>query len=140
MPSEVIVEWINGSLGERLFKQRRDAAIRKAREAEPDRPEDDIVAPEDQDSWWDWVEMEECCESRAFPNVPMAMGWAQQNHRLDYFGTPRVFKNEWPTGEKSWNSETTLKLEYQGDGQWIDTDTGSPYQPRSRKHAAGSAR
>ncbi len=127
MPSEIVVEWVNGGKGEMLFRQRRAAAIRQAREIQPDRPEHDIVSPEDQDSWWDWVEMDECMESRAFPNVAMAMAWAKQNHRIDHFGTPRVFRNEWREGE-DWNSETTLSIEYQGDGQWLDTDTGMPYQ------------
>jgi hypothetical protein len=110
-----------------LFRQRRAAAIRKARDIDPDRPEHDIVGPEDQDSWWDWVEIEECVENRGFPNVGMAMGWAKKNHGLDLFGTPRVHRNEWPEGE-DWKSETTLKIEYQGDGEWIDTDTGMSYE------------
>jgi|GEM_PF-4945462 len=55
MPFAVYVEWINGSKAERLFKQRRTAAISMAREIDPDCPESEIVTPEAEDSWWDWV-------------------------------------------------------------------------------------
>lgn len=124
LPFEVYVEWVNGGTAERLYKQRRAAAIKKAQEIDPNRPTSEIVNSEDQDSWWDWVEMDECHEHRSFPSVAMAKGWAQRNHKLDLFEMPRVYRNEWPEGERSWNSETTVQLEYQGDGEWLDLDTG----------------
>jgi hypothetical protein len=132
MPFAVYVEWINGSKAERLFKQRRAAAIRKAHEIDPDRPVSEIVSPEAEDSWWDWVEMDECNESRAFPSVAMAKGWAKRyGAGLDLFGKPRVYKNEWAEGERPWNSETTIQLEYQGEGQWMDLATDRLFDCRA---------
>lgn len=124
MGQSIFVEWVNGSLAEKLFKQRRAAAIKRERELSPDKPESEIVAPEDQDSWWDWVEMHECYEHRGFPSVPMAKSWARRYYKLDLFEMPRIYKNEWP-GDENWNSETTVELEYQGDGVWMDLATGN---------------
>jgi hypothetical protein len=132
LPSEIYVEWINGDKAERLFRQRRAAAIRKARETDPERSEDDIVSPLEQDSCWEWVEFEECTETRKFPSVAMAMGWGHRNHQLDAFDAPRIYRNEWNEGQHDWEATTTISLQYEGFGVWLDTEKGAPYEPPAK--------
>lgn len=124
MPTKIYVEWLNGNKAEALFDKRRAREIAKAREIDPDRPESDIVSPRDQDSWWDWVEMDECMETRAFPSLALAKGWAKRNHKLDYFEKPRITQNEWADNQAEREAETTLTLEYEGNGEWLNINTG----------------
>lgn len=133
MPIKVYVEWLNGDKAERLYEQRRAKAIAKERELVPDRPESEIVSPRDQDSWWDWVEMDECMETRAFPSLPLAKGWARQNYRLDYFEKPRINQNEWGDDQSEWEAETTLTLEYEGNGEWLNIHTGQTEKDKAKK-------
>lgn len=97
----------------------------KPETSDPNRPESDIVSPEAEDSWWDWVETDECIEKRRFPSVALAKAWASRNSRLDYTGMPRIYKNEWRDWDQSEDeAETTVELEYQGEGHWLDLKTG----------------
>lgn len=124
MGQSIYVEWVNGDRAQKLFKQRRSAALKKERDIHPDKPESEILTPESEDSWWDWVEMDECHEHRGFPSVAMAKAWARRYYKLDLFEMPRVYKNEWP-GDEDYLAETTVELEYQGDGVWMDLSTGN---------------
>ncbi len=108
---EYRAEWINGKETERLARKRIAAANAKATQVGGD-----VIDPE-KESFLDWVEPEaECYESRRFPSLAMAKGWAKRNAALDLWQQPRVYVTEC-TGPYSWDVETveTWSLE---SGEW----------------------
>lgn len=128
MAYAVYVEWVDEEKARRLYTGRRNEAVRKAREIDPTRRASDVVSPED--SVWDWVETDEAVETRKFPSVAMAKGWAEKHHARDVFGTPRVYQNEWPDAGFERDAETVVQLEYQ-DGRWLDLASGEVLPERS---------
>lgn len=128
MPTKIYVEWLNAKKAETLFEQRRAHEIAKARELEPNRPEEDIVSHRDQDSVWNWVDERECFESRTFPSLALAKEWVKINFKLDYFEKPRIGQNEWTDGQSEREAEMTLCLEYEGNGEWLNILTGETEQ------------
>lgn len=121
MAYAVYVEWVDEEKARRLYRGRRNEAVRKAREIDPTRRASDVVSPDD--SVWDWVQTDEAVETRKFPSVALAKWWAEKHHDRDIFGTPRVFQNEWPDDGCERESETVVQLEYQ-DGRWLDLVSG----------------
>lgn len=81
---EIWVEWLNENRARSLFLQRRAKAMAKG----------ERVSPEETDSICDWVEDSECLESRKFPTLGLAKGWARRNVGLDMFENPRIHVNE----------------------------------------------
>lgn len=120
MKSSVRVEWVDEDKARRLYVGRRNAAVRKAREIDPTRSATDVVGVDD--NLWDWVEMDEAVETRNFPSLGMAKGWAEKNFTRDVFETPRVYRNEWPDEGSELEAETVVQLEYQA-GSWVDLAT-----------------
>lgn len=116
MGSRIYVEWVSGAIAEKLYRKRRARALEKS-------ASEGSLTPAGEDSWWDWVETDECLESRRFPSVGLAKGWASANASIDFFGLPKVCRAEWP-GDDQDAAEVTLELELQGDGGWLNVRTG----------------
>lgn len=119
MGQSVYVEWVNGATAERLYLKRREKAARDFIAMHPQTQSP--YATDDSDSWWDWVDIDECYENRAFPSVAMAKAWVEKNYKRDLYESPRIYKNEWPDGE-DWNVETTVKLEFDGVSDFVDLE------------------
>lgn len=92
-----VVEWLSEDLVMAEYRRRCQKAGHD--------PED----PNELDSLWDWVEMDEprFWQERRFPNLAMAKGWAAKNHSVDMYNEPRIYAqrrnsdgNDWETVEQ----------------------------------------